>query len=239
MDTSVLTPIPWSSESSHGLTGARSNSCFECQGSKALNFENPTLREQHQRFRPPSFFFLMLPNMFTSPDESRFTNAENTSLMIILFFQQLNKITLSVTCKSGVPFTCSFAWFRVLMQTPPDKKSANKRSADYVSLHPLLSITSPPLLLCQHVALWGHSDLDKVFSNLGRKESGFWCFMAPWPWITQHSAQTHRCLHWHGEGRTARAGTHRGCGRLGNCLCWCCLNSGGTKWQPQHTVTVR
>lgn len=63
------------------------------------------------------------------------------------------------------------------MQTPPDKKSANKRSADYVSLHPPLSITSPPLLLCQHVALWGHSDLHKVFSNPGRKELG--CIL--WP----------------------------------------------------------
>lgn len=39
----------------------------------------------------------MLLNMFTSPDESHFTNAENRSLMIVLFFQKLNKITLSVT----------------------------------------------------------------------------------------------------------------------------------------------
>lgn len=39
----------------------------------------------------------MLLNMFTSPDESHFANAENRSLMIVLFFQKLNKITLSVT----------------------------------------------------------------------------------------------------------------------------------------------
>lgn len=228
MDTPVLTPALWSAESSHGLTWSQKQfllwvSEFWTTNPKGAESKITGL-----------FLFLMLLNMFTSPDESHFTNAANRSLMIVLFFQKLNKITLSVTplCKSGVPFTCSFAWFRVLMQTPPDKKSANKRSADYVSLHPLLSVTSPPLLLCQHVALWGRSDLDKVFSNPGRKEPG--CVLWPHdPGSLSSSAQTHRCVHWHGEGRTARVRTRQGCGRLGNCPCWCCLNSGSTKWQPQ------
>lgn len=57
------------------------------------------------------------------------------------------------------------------------------------------------------------------------------------PMTLDHSAQTHRCVHWHGEGRTARVGAHHGCGRLGNWLCGCCLSSGGTKWQPQPLQT--
>lgn len=86
------------------------------------------------------------------------------------------------------------------MQTPPDKESANKRSADYVSLHPLLSITSPPLLLCQHVASWGHSDLDKVFSSPGRKELG--CVLWPCdPGSLSSSADPQLgALAWGGQG---------------------------------------
>lgn len=149
----------------------------------------------------------MLLNMFTSPDESRFTNAENSSLMIVLFFQKLNKITLSA---KWPPLQVRSAFHNVALldlefwcKCLQIRSLQNKWSADYVSLHPLLSITRPPLLLYQHVALWGHSDLDKVFSNPGRKELGVFYG----PMTLDHSAAQHRPTGaWTGMGRAGLQG---------------------------------
>lgn len=229
MNTPVLTPALWSAESSHGLTWSQKQFLLwvsEFWTTNPKGAESKITGLYLSSSNAPKYVYI---SRWKSLHQCR---EQIINDCFILSKAKQNYPFCDPLCKSGVPFTCSFAWFRVLMQTPPDKKSANKRSADYMSLHPLLSVTSPPLLLCQHVALWGRSDLDKVFSNPGRKEPG--CVLWPHdPGSLSSSAQTHRCVHWHGEGRTARVGTRQGCGRLGNCPCWCCLNSGSTKWQPQ------
>lgn len=179
----------------------------------------------------------MLLNMFTSPDKSHFTDAKNSLLMTVLFFQKLNEITLSVTpsasqeCLSHVARLDLEFWCKRL-------QIRSLQTNDLLITCHFTHCCPSPAHHCCSANMWLRGATVTWIKYLAALGERSWAVFYG-PVTLDHSAaqQTHSWVRWRGEGRAARLGTHHGCGGLGNCLCWCFLNSGGTKWQPQPLQT--